>query len=45
MNKRAPRKVIAINPKLHAKLVKIAKRNHRTITAQVELWIDVEMVY
>lgn len=39
-NKRTPRKPIALLPKVHAKLSEIARQNHRTITAQVEFWVE-----
>ena len=42
---RSPRKVLAISPKVHEQLVKLAKRNDRTITAQVELLIKAEVLY
>jgi hypothetical protein len=39
---RSPRKQIAILPPIHAKLEAIAKKNHRTITAQIEFWVENE---
>lgn len=39
-NKRTPRKPTALRPKIHAKLSEIAKQNHRTITGQIEFWVE-----
>ena len=46
MKKPQPKRVfIAIDPAVHAKLKKLAKRNGRTLKGQIELLINAEVLY
>jgi macrodomain Ter protein organizer (MatP/YcbG family) len=43
--KKPKRVFIAIDPAVHAKLKKLAKRNGRTLKGQIELLINAEVLY